>query len=163
MPDGASSELTGGVVSQVYVKEENGRLRTFLLIDGLALGVGWVGTLDNRHQPFVRGNVVRTAHNHLLVLCHSNSLSLHHLEVLHPAEDFMLDLELGLHPELGAFFDGERFVLELFDSTGSGQIDDEVVSTFDLQTEREDDDLARILGIGHTVTGADTQGFLPAA
>lgn len=52
------------------------------------------------------------ADQHLLVLADTNALSLHDLDVLQAAQDVMLDLESGLHAELGSLFDGERLRLQ---------------------------------------------------
>ena len=70
--------------------------------------------------------------------------ALHNLEILQAREDFMLNLEGSLHAELGALLDCERFVLERLDGTRGLQVDDYVWSSFDLETEREDDAFAGV-------------------
>ena len=44
----------------------------------------------------------------------------------------MLHLKDGLHAEVGAFFDGKRFILELFDGAGRSQVDDDIGPAFNL-------------------------------
>ena len=79
----------------------------------------------------------------------------------------MLDSETGLHAEGSALLDGERLGLERLESTGGGQVDDDVGTTLDLdgktesvdiimalverasyfEAKRDDDDLAGVAGI----------------
>ena len=73
----------------------------------------------------------------------------------------MLDLELGLHAERGALLDGEGLVVECFERTRRPQIDDDVVTAFDLEAEREDNAFARVVGIGDVLALAETERGLP--
>ena len=47
----------------------------------------------------------------------------------------MLDLEVDLHAELGALFDCERLLLKFLDGAGGLQVNDDVVSAFNLETQ----------------------------
>jgi hypothetical protein len=73
----------------------------------------------------------------------------------------MLNLELGLHAESGALFDGEWFALERFDSTRRPQVDDDVFATFDFETEREDDAFAGVVGVRDVLALAEAEGSFP--
>lgn len=73
----------------------------------------------------------------------------------------MLDLELCLHAECSALLDCERLALESLDGTGRPQIDDDVVAALDFETEREDDALARVVGIGDVFALAKTERGFP--
>lgn len=45
----------------------------------------------------------------------------------------MLNLEVGLHAELGTFLDGEGLRLQRLESAGSGQIDGDIRATLNLE------------------------------
>lgn len=94
----------------------------------------------------------------------------------------MLDLESGLHSELSTFLDREGLLLEMVDSAGRGEIDDDVLATLNLdtslaavnrvteqsvkthfQTKGLNDDSARVVGIGNCVAGTNSQRLLPFA
>jgi hypothetical protein len=51
-------------------------------------------------------------HNHLTILAHTNTLALHNLNVVQPAENVMLHLERRRHRKLCALLDLEGLVLE---------------------------------------------------
>lgn len=69
-------------------------------------------------------------HNHLLHLLLQGSPR-NNLHILQSAENFMVHGEAGFHAELSAFFDGEGVVLQIFQGTGFGQVDDDIGSAFD--------------------------------
>ena len=74
-------------------------------------------------------------HNHLFVLSNPDSFPFHHLQVFQTAQDVMLNLEIGLHAEWGAFFDGEWLRLQSFNGAWCSKIDGDVLTSFDLQGE----------------------------
>lgn len=75
----------------------------------------------------------------------------------------MLDPEVGLHAELGAFLDGEGLALERFDAARRGQIDDEVWAALDLERERGDDAAALVRWVGiERFAGRKPEGGFPA-
>jgi len=94
---------------------------------------------------------------HLAADSHARDL----LEVLEACQDLVLDLELCLHAECSALLDCERLALESLDGTGRPQIDDDVVAALDFETEREDDALARVVGIGDVFALAKTERGFP--
>lgn len=51
----------------------------------------------------------------------------------------MLNLKNSLDPEIGPLLDRKRLILERVQSTGGGQIDDDIVTARNLQRERLDD------------------------
>lgn len=73
----------------------------------------------------------------------------------------MLDLESRLHSEGRALLDSEGVLVELFKSARLGEVDNDVLAARDLQSEREDDDFPRVVGVRDGVSRADPQGFLP--
>lgn len=75
----------------------------------------------------------------------------------------MLDFELGLHAEVGAFLDGEGLVLEGFDGTGGPEVNGDVGASLDLQSEREDDAFAWVVGVREVFAGAETERLFPLA
>lgn len=75
----------------------------------------------------------------------------------------MLDTEAGLHAESGALLDGEGLLVERLQSTGLGQVDDDVGPALDFKTEREEDDLARVVGVGDGVATSEAEGLFPFA
>ena len=75
----------------------------------------------------------------------------------------MLHLELGLHAEIGAFLDGEGLVLEGIDGTGGSEVNGDVGTSFHLQSQREDDALARVGGVGEVFARAEAERLLPFA
>jgi hypothetical protein len=93
---------------------------TPLFIDGLLLGAGAIGS------------------HHLLHLV-ADSHALDNLHILQASKDLMLDLEDGLHAELGALLDGEGLVLERVDCAGGLEVYDNVGPPVDLEAKREDD------------------------
>lgn len=73
----------------------------------------------------------------------------------------MLDLELRLHAERSALLDCKRLALEGLDGAGRPQVDDNVGAAFDFQTKREDDALARVVGVGDVLALAETERGFP--
>ena len=96
---------------------------------------------------------------HLLLDAHPRD----DLHVLHAAEDIVLDAEAGLHAESGALLDGEGLLVEGLESAGLGQVDDDVRSAIDFETQGEKDDLARVVGVGDGLTAAETERLFPLA
>jgi hypothetical protein len=74
----------------------------------------------------------------------------------------MVNLEGNLDVELSALLDRERLILEAVDGTGGRQVDNDIVTALDLQSQGLDDTLARILGVSDGFTGVQTQRGLPA-
>ena len=77
----------------------------------------------------------RRTHNHFFVLADPNSFPFHHLQVFQTAQDVMLNIEVGLHAELSAFLDCERFRLQSFNGARCIKIDGNVFTSFDFQGE----------------------------
>jgi hypothetical protein len=100
------------------------------------------------------------AYHHLLHLL-ANSQALDNLEIFQASQDLMLNLELGLHAESSALLDGEGFALERLDSTRGPQVNDDVFSTFDLKTEREDDTFAGVVGVRDVLALTEAEGSFP--
>lgn len=73
------------------------------------------------------------AYNHLLILADRKALPLDDLDVMQATQDFVLDLELGRHGELGAFLNLEGLVLELGLCAFHGKIDGVRRSSFGIQ------------------------------
>lgn len=75
----------------------------------------------------------------------------------------MLHLELGLHTEFGTLLDSEGLVLESLDSTRGPEINGDVGTSFDLESQREDDAFAGIVGVGEVLARAKAERLLPLA
>lgn len=75
----------------------------------------------------------------------------------------MLDAEAGLHAESGALLDGEGLLVEGLEGAGLGQVDDDVRSALDFQAQGEQDDLARVVGVGDGLAAAESEGLFPLA
>lgn len=75
----------------------------------------------------------------------------------------MLDAEASLHAEGSALLDGERLLVERLEGAGLSQVDDDVGSAFDFKTQREQDDLARVIGVGDGVAAAEAERLFPLA
>jgi hypothetical protein len=73
----------------------------------------------------------------------------------------VLDLELSLHAECGALLDCKRFALECLNSARRPQVDDDVFTTFDFETEREDDAFAGVAGVGDVLALTEAEGGFP--
>lgn len=75
----------------------------------------------------------------------------------------MLYHEIRLHTEFGAFLDGERGLLEIFDGVGAGQVNGDVGAAFDFEGERFDDAAALVFGVDVDGWGrGDAEGGFPA-
>lgn len=96
---------------------------------------------------------------HLLLDAHPRD----DLHVLHAAEDVVLDAETGLHAESRALLDGERLLVEGLEGAGLGQVDNDVRSALDFETQREQDDFTRVVGVGDGLAAAETEGLFPLA
>jgi hypothetical protein len=59
----------------------------------------------------------------------------------------VLDLELHLHAESGALFDGEWLALEGLKGARRLEVDDDVGTAIDFETERVDDAFAGVVGV----------------
>lgn len=75
----------------------------------------------------------------------------------------MLDAEAGLHAEGSTLLDGEGLLVERLKSTRLGQVDDDVGPALDFKTEREEDDLTRVVGVGDGVAASEAEGLFPLA
>ena len=91
-------------------------------------------------------------HQHLLIFSDLDALSLNDLEVLETTQDFMLDLEVGLHAELGAFLDNEGLIFERFHAAWRSEVDDEVRAALNFEGKRGDDAAALVRRV-------DVEGF----
>lgn len=67
----------------------------------------------------------------------------------------MLDAEARFHAEGGALFDREGLVLEVLDRTWLVEVDDDVRTAFDFETEREDHDAALVAWVADGRAAAD--------
>lgn len=85
-------------------------------------------------------------HNHLLHLTLQQP-PVDDLDVLQPAQDLVLDAEARLHAERRALLDREGVLVERLERAGLRQVDDDVRPALDLEAERQDDDLARVLRV----------------
>lgn len=99
---------------------------------------------------------------HLLILADPDTLTLDDLQVLETAQNFVVDLEGNLDVELGALLNLERLILEAVDRARGGQVDDNIFTAVDLQSQRLDDTLARVVGVGDGLAGVEAQRGLPA-
>ena len=90
--------------------------------------------------------VSKHTYQHLFILPDSDTFPFDDLQVLQTAQHVMLDLEIGFHAELGAFFDDERLALEGFYAAWRGQVDDHVRTAFHLESERLDHAAASVTG-----------------
>jgi hypothetical protein len=73
----------------------------------------------------------KETYQHFLVLAHPDALALDELYVFESTKHIMMDLELNLDPEGRSLLDGERLVLEGLDCTRRGDIDHDIIATFD--------------------------------
>lgn len=85
-------------------------------------------------------------YHHLLQLG-ANTHAVHLLEVLETCQNLVLDLELCLHAECSALLDDERLLLEGLKGARGLEVDDDVGTAIDFETERVDDALAGIVGV----------------
>lgn len=93
-------------------------------------------------------------HNHLLHLL-LNPHPLHNLHILQTTEDLMLHLEAHFHAEHAALLDREGVVLEVFESAGLLEVDDDVGAAFDFEAQGEDYYAALVGGVGDGGAAAD--------
>jgi hypothetical protein len=117
---------------------------TLLLVDGLLLGAGAIRS------------------HHLLHLM-ADTHALDHLDVFQPSENLVLDLEDGLHAELGALLDSEGLVLERVDCAGGLEVNDNVRPSVHLEAEREDDAFAGVALVRDVLAGAESERLFPLA
>jgi hypothetical protein len=75
----------------------------------------------------------------------------------------VLDAEAGLHAERRAFFNGEGLLVEGLEGAGLRQVDDDVRAALDFQAQGEQDDLARVVGVGDGLAAAEAEGLFPLA
>ena len=75
----------------------------------------------------------------------------------------MLDLEDGLHAELGALLDGEGLFLERVDCARRLQVYDYVWPSLDLEAEREDDAFAGVVLVRDVLASAEAERLFPLA
>jgi hypothetical protein len=73
----------------------------------------------------------------------------------------VLDLELCLHAECSTFLDDERLLLEGLKGARRLEVDDDVGTAIDFETERVDDAFAGVVGVGDVLALAETKGSLP--
>lgn len=83
------------------------------------------------------------------------------MEVLQTGQNVVLDLELCLHAEPSTLLDGEWLLLESFDSARCAQVDNDIITAFDLESEGEDDTPAGVVGVGDVLALSKTKGLLP--
>jgi len=94
---------------------------------------------------------------------HGEAFPLCHLQILQPAQYIVLNYKVCFHAKMGSFFDGERFRLESLDGARSSQVDGDVRTTFDFESERLDHAAPLVFGVDckrRRVT--DTEGCFPA-
>lgn len=139
---------------------------TLLLIEWFLLGIRAIRTLDITQVsiPSIDRtfNEVGSTYNHLLHLVR-HTQPLNHLHVFHARQNLMLHLELCLHAEYCTLLDCEWLVLESIDSARLLQINNYVGSSFDFETEGEDDAFAWVAGVGDVFSGAKSQRLFPLA
>jgi hypothetical protein len=81
------------------------------------------------------------ANHHLVTLVDLNPFSLNQLEVPQARDNFMLNPEPDFHPVIGAFLDGKRLFLEIFQSFGGAKVNDDIWAAFNQQRKLEDHSL----------------------
>jgi hypothetical protein len=94
---------------------------------------------------------------HLVADAHACDL----LQVLQTSQDLVLDLELCLHAECSTLLDNERLLLEGLKGARRLEVDDDVGTAIDFETERVDDTFAGVVGVGDVLALAQTKGSLP--
>lgn len=88
-----------------------------LLVERLLLGARTIRALCDMSAHITYSRRRQDAYHHLLKLvAHTHAGDL--LQVLEAGKDLVLDLELCLHAERGAFLDGEGLVVEGLERTG---------------------------------------------
>jgi hypothetical protein len=95
-------------------------------------------------------------YNHLLVLANANTLSLDDLDILQTTENIMLDLELGRHPEPGAFLDLERMVFEGQLGALGGEVNGDRWAAFAVHCQGQDDADAGVVGVRYCGTAGQS-------
>ena len=94
---------------------------------------------------------------HLVADTHACDL----LQVLQASQDLVLDLELCLHAEGSTLLDDERLLLEGLKGARRLEVDDDVGTAIDFETERVDDTFAGVVEVGDVLALAETKGSLP--
>lgn len=75
----------------------------------------------------------------------------------------MLHYEIRFHSEFGPFLDGERGLFQIVEGTWAGQVNRDVGSAFDFESERFDDAAALVFGVDVDGWGrGDAEGGFPA-
>lgn len=75
----------------------------------------------------------------------------------------MLDLEAGLHSELGTFFDGEGFRFQRFERPRNGQVDCDVGAAGYFEGQGVNDATTGVFGVDRKGRGiADAQRSFPS-
>lgn len=75
----------------------------------------------------------------------------------------MLDAEAGLHAESSTLLDGEGLLVQGLESTGLGQVDNDVGAAFHLETEGDQDDFPRVIRVGDGLAATETERLFPLA
>lgn len=96
-------------------------------------------------------------YNHLGVLRHLDALPLDNLNVVQTTKNFVLNLELRAHSELGILLDLEGFVLESGFGPRSGQVNGDRVPAGRVHGERENDADTGVVGVGNVLAAAEAE------
>jgi hypothetical protein len=97
-------------------------------------------------SAFVLAHYELAAYHHLLHLV-ADTHTCDLLQVLQTCQNLVLDLELHLHAESGALLDGEWLALEGLKGARRLEVDDDVGTAIDFETERVDDAFAGVVGV----------------
>jgi len=133
----------------------------FFSYSGLSVVLGeyepYVKNVNNHFRGIGRAE---GTDNHLLHLTlHAHATD--DLHVLHPAQNLVLHLKAGLHAEARPLLDREGMLVQILESAGLAEVDDDVRAAIHFKAQRQDDDFAWVVGVRGRCPGADAEGFFP--
>ena len=121
-----------------------------------------ISTTDGGHFTFL--HIVwflccawREASNHLLIFRHSYALPLDHLKVFQSAQNLMLNSKGSLHLICAAFLDRKWRLAQILQSAWTSQIDCDVRTSFNFESERIDDAFSRVIGVCDNITTTESE------
>lgn len=100
------------------------------------------------------------ATDHLGVLGDLDTLALDNLNVVQTGQNFVLDLELGAHGELGTLLDLEGLIFEGGLGACGGEVDSDGVSAGRVHGQGKNDAHSRVVGIRDVGTATKAEGLL---